>query len=66
MKYESEALKVVHQDAKNMYKVGVITKEKMREYDELCLKNPKTEKKSHPVSVNDDSVDIKTINQATA
>jgi hypothetical protein len=48
MKYESEILKVMHQDAKEMYKIGAITEARMREYDELCLANPKTKNKSSP------------------
>jgi len=46
MKYESEILKVMHQEAIEMYKIGVITEARMREYDEMCLLNPKTEKKT--------------------
>jgi len=46
MKYESEILKVMHQEAIEMYKIGVITEARMREYDEMCFSNPKTEKKS--------------------
>jgi len=42
MKYESEALKVIYQDAKEMYKIGAITEAEMREFDEICLPSPKT------------------------
>jgi len=66
MKYESEALKVIHQDAKAMYKCGVITEARMREYDEMCLSNPKTKNKSSPVYTKDNSVDINHINHVTA
>ena len=55
MKYESEILKVIHQDAKAMYKIGAITEARMREYDEMCLANPKTEKKFSPVYADDNS-----------
>ena len=37
MKYKSEIFEVVHQDAIAMYKVGAISEERMREYDEMCL-----------------------------
>ena len=37
MKYKGEVYEVVHQDAVSMYKVGAISKERMREYDEMCL-----------------------------
>ena len=66
MKYESEALKVIHQDAKEMYKIGAITEANMREFDELCLSNYKTKNKSSPVYTDDNSVDIKHISHATA
>jgi len=35
MKYESEMLEVIHQDAIEMFKVGAITEARMREYDEM-------------------------------
>ena len=66
MKYESEALKVIHQDAKAMYKSGVITEARMREYDEICLPSPKTKNKSSPVNANDNSVNVEHISHATA
>jgi len=66
MKYESEALKVIHQDAKAMYKSGVITEADMREYDEICLPSPKTKNKSSPVYADDDSVNVEHISHATA
>jgi len=66
MKYESEALKVIHLDAKAMYKSGVITEAEMREYDEICLPSPKTENKSSPVYANDNSVNVEHISHATA
>jgi DNA-binding transcriptional regulator YiaG len=37
MKYKSEVYEVVHQDAVAMYKVGAISEERMKEYDEMCL-----------------------------
>jgi len=66
MKYESEALKVIHQDAKEMYKIGAITEARMSEYDEMCLKNHKAAKKSAPVYTDDNSVNIKMTGHATA
>ncbi|MCL2243659.1 MAG: hypothetical protein FWC03_04235 [Treponema sp.] len=41
MKYRSEALEAVHEQAVAMYKTGGITEADMREYDKFCLKNPK-------------------------
>jgi len=63
MKYNSESLKVIHQDAIEMYKIGAITEDRLREYDKLCLKNPKMAKEPSPVYNNDNSVDL---NHATA
>jgi DNA-binding transcriptional regulator YiaG len=37
MKYKGEVYEVVHQDAVSMYKVGAISDERMKEYDEMCL-----------------------------
>jgi len=65
MKYESEILEVMHQEAIEMYKIGVITEARMREYDEMCLSNPKTENKP-PVYADDNSVNIENISHATA
>jgi len=37
MKYKSEIYEVVHQDATEMFAIGAISKERMREFDEMCL-----------------------------
>jgi DNA-binding transcriptional regulator YiaG len=66
MKYESEILEVMHQEAIEMYKIGVITEARMREYDEMCLSNPKTENKSSPVYADDNSVNVEHGAHATA
>ena len=65
MKYESEILEVMHQEAIEMYKIGVITEARMREYDEMCLSNPKTENRP-PVYADDNSVNVEHISRATA
>ena len=49
MKYKSEILEVLHQDAIADFEVGAISEAKMLEYDEMCLFEPsktpqKTEK----------------------
>ncbi|MCL2719925.1 MAG: hypothetical protein FWD47_01120 [Treponema sp.] len=41
MKYESGILKMIHENAVKHYKYGIISEEKMREYDELCLAQEK-------------------------
>jgi DNA-binding transcriptional regulator YiaG len=63
MKYESEALEVIHQDAIAMFKAGAITETRMREYDKMCLNNPEVKQES--VSVYDNSLNIKHVH-ATA
>jgi putative transcriptional regulator len=37
MKYKSEIYEVVHQDAAEMFKIGAISEERMREFDKMCL-----------------------------
>jgi len=66
MKYESEILEVMHQEAIEMYKAGVITEARMREYDEMCLSNPKTEKKSSSAHAKNNSANAEHISHATA
>jgi DNA-binding transcriptional regulator YiaG len=39
-KYKSEISMVLHQEAVAMHRVGGISDERMREYDELCLVKP--------------------------
>jgi len=66
MKYKSEAFAALHENAVAMYKAGGITEESMREYDEMCLKNPKVKKQSSSVYVDSNSAKIKIANHATA
>ena len=37
MKYESDILETIHESATEMFKIGAISEERMREYDEMCL-----------------------------
>ena len=37
MKYESDILETIHENAIANYKIGLISEAEMREYDELCL-----------------------------
>jgi DNA-binding transcriptional regulator YiaG len=37
MKYESDILKMIHENAIANYKIGILSEAEMREYDELCL-----------------------------
>ena len=36
-KYKSEALKVIHQDAEGLHRLGIIKDNEMKDYDEGCL-----------------------------
>jgi len=66
MKYKSEAFAALHKNAVAMYKVDGITEESMREYDEMCLKNPKIKKQPSSVYVENNSAKIKIASHATA
>jgi DNA-binding transcriptional regulator YiaG len=39
MKYESDIAEMIHENAINEFKLGLISEEKMREYDEMCLEH---------------------------
>ena len=47
MKYESDILETIHESAIEKFKIGAISEEKMREYDELCLA-PETDAEEAP------------------
>ncbi|MCL2174890.1 MAG: hypothetical protein FWB73_02480 [Treponema sp.] len=64
MKYDSEIIKAMHQEAKEMHKIGVISDARMCEYDEMCL-DAKTKKKSIPV-FSDENNSKKIASHATA
>jgi len=66
MKYRSEACEALYEHAVELYKIGGISEERMREYDELCLKNPKTKKQASPVNNDNNSVKLKIAGHATA
>ena len=49
MKYRSEILEVIHQDAMANFEVGAISEARMREYDEMCLvREPETNRNTEP------------------
>jgi len=37
MKYESDILEMIHENALTEFRLGLISEAEMREYDELCL-----------------------------
>jgi len=48
-KYQSEAMQVIHEDMKGMQQLGIISDERMSEFDEMCLVNePETSYKAAP------------------
>jgi DNA-binding transcriptional regulator YiaG len=66
MKYKSEILEVLHENAVEMYKIGGISEASMREYDEMCLANPKVKQKSVPVyNEENDTVNLEHINHSS-
>ena len=49
-KYYSEALKAVHQSARDLYEIGAISEEEMKEFDEGCfVKDPGKEFKTEKI-----------------
>ena len=66
MNYKSKILEVLHENAVEMYKIGGTTEASMREYDEMCLTNPKIKNKSSSVYANDNSINTEQIRHATA
>ena len=63
MKYKSEAMEAVYEQAVAMYKIGAITEDRMHEYDKMCLKNPEV-KKISTSDYSDKSTDFKHISHA--
>ena len=37
MKYKSDILEMIHENASANFKIGAISEARMREYDEMCL-----------------------------
>jgi DNA-binding transcriptional regulator YiaG len=64
-KYNSEACEAIYEEVMAEFEAGLISEAEMREYDELCLANPKTENKP-PVYADDNSVNVEHISHATA
>ncbi|MCL2442409.1 MAG: hypothetical protein FWD13_02970 [Treponema sp.] len=53
-KYQSDILKVIHEDMKGMFQLGIIRDNKMREFDKMCtVEEPK------PVYKTEENVSIK-------
>jgi len=65
MKYKSEILEVLHENAVEMYKIGGITEASMREYDEMCL-TPETLRSNTASGTVRETVNIEHAELATA
>jgi putative transcriptional regulator len=48
MKYKSDILEMIHENATANFKIGAISEERMREYDEMCLEEKPNTVKSPP------------------
>ena len=65
MKYESDILEMIHENATINFKLGFISEARMREFDELCL-SPDAEQESPPVYNEDnDTVNLEHLSHAT-
>ena len=64
-KYNSEACEAIYEEVIAEFEAGLISEAEMREYDELCLADPKAENKP-PVYADDNSVNTEHISHATA
>ncbi|KAB0669038.1 hypothetical protein F6V30_14475 [Oryzomonas sagensis] len=40
-KYRSDLFAAIHETASDLFRVGIINKEKMEQFDKWCLANPK-------------------------
>jgi DNA-binding transcriptional regulator YiaG len=58
MKYKSEILEVLHENAVEMYKIGGITEASMREYDEKCLESETSNDNNTHEAVNMEHADL--------
>ena len=56
-KYKSEACEAVYEEVMAEFEAGLISEAEMREYDDLCLANPKTEN-NPPVYADGNSVNV--------
>ena len=67
MKYRSDILEVIHENASANFKIGAISEERMREYDELCLvSEANAAVESETALKNEGSGEMKRINIVTA
>jgi DNA-binding transcriptional regulator YiaG len=58
MKYESDILEMIHENAMLDYKMGFISEARMREFDELCLMPEALQDNAAPETVNIEHADL--------
>ena len=55
MKYKSDILEMIHENATTNFKIGAISEERMREYDEMCLEEKPNTVKSPQHRMNEET-----------
>jgi len=58
MKYESDILEMIHENAMLDFKMGFISEARMREFDELCLPEEALQGDNAPETVNIEHADL--------
>jgi len=66
MKYESDILEMIHENATINFKLGFISKADMQEYDELCLPAKALKKKTAKGAIAHETVNIEHADLVTA
>jgi len=61
MKYESDILEMIHENAMDEFRLGLITEAQMRKYDKLCLtREALKDKTAHGATANIEHADLVT------
>jgi len=64
MKYKSDILEMIHENATANYKIGAISEERMREYDVMCLEEePKAIKRTEHSFKETENIDLAIIQE---
>ena len=66
MKYESEILEMIHENATNNFNLGFITEAEMREFDEGCLTEEAFKEKYANGDIDHETVNIEHAELVTA
>ena len=65
MKYESDILKMIHENAITEFQLGLISEAEMHEYDEVCL-TPETLQDTAKGNIANETISIEHIDLITA